>query len=331
MVERGAVLVRRRRVGAERVRHERLDAASRRRVQAREDRLALPRELQQAREGGGVGVVARAELGLEVVRQRVDGVGVLGGRAQVLREPRLVGRGPLGLADARGVGGRAGRRRGARRAAQREADRARAKLDLLGAPEKLRLLRTVCDVDVLTGDMLGSNSPMDVAFFATHTEVERMWQRFALSGNMTNSTWPYGPDSGTCPGQHPSYKLVWFDYELDSDDVGDDLEATLTSTTLSNVAWRDLLDPANPEYAVRVPYVYHDFEWEHCLHYSVEGVDASLMRPGDWIWNKRDDREESRGAIPNAHAHSDLGNVTRVQPNSHSPPAVTDDDYKEAY
>ena len=125
MVERGAVLVRRRRVGAERVRHERLDAASRRRVQAREDRLALPRELQQAREGGGVGVVARAELGLEVVRQRVDGVGVLGGRAQVLREPRLVGRGPLGLADARGVGGRAGRRRGARRAAQREADRAR--------------------------------------------------------------------------------------------------------------------------------------------------------------------------------------------------------------
>ena len=213
----------------------------------------------------------------------------------------------------------------------READRARAKLDLLGAPEKLRLLRTVCDVDVLTGDMLGSNSPMDVAFFATHTEVERMWQRFALSGNMTNSTWPYGPDSGTCPGQHPSYKLVWFDYELDSDDVSDDLEATLTSTTLSNVAWRDLLDPANPEYAVRVPYVYHDFEWEHCLHYSVEGVDASLMRPSDWIWNKRDDREESRGAIPNAHAHSDLGNVTRVQPNSHSPPAVTDDDYKEAY
>ncbi|KAH8095699.1 phosphatase [Aureococcus anophagefferens] len=201
----------------------------------------------------------------------------------------------------------------------READRARAKLDLLGAPEKLRLLRTVCDVDVLTGDMLGSNSPMDVAFFATHTEVERMWQRFALSGNMTNSTWPYGPDSGTCPGQHPSYKLVWFDYELDSDDVGDDLEATLDSSTLSNVVWRDLLDPANPEYAVRVPYVYHDFEWEHCLHYSVEGVDASLMRPNDWIWNKRDDREESRGAIPNARAHSDLGNVTRVQPNSHSP------------
>ncbi|KAH8053683.1 hypothetical protein JL720_14642 [Aureococcus anophagefferens] len=165
----------------------------------------------------------------------------------------------------------------------READRARAKLDLLGAPE-LRLLRT-------------------------HVALR--------------------PGQRHVPGQHPSYKLVWFDYELDSDDVGDDLEATLDSSTLSNVVWRDLLDPRT-RYA-RVPYVYHDFEWEHCLHYSVEGVDASLMRPNDWIWNKRDDREESRGAIPNAHAHSDLGNVTRVQPNSHSPPAVTDDDYKEAY
>ena len=69
---------------------------------------------------------------------------------------------------------------------------------------------------------------------------------------------------------------------------------------------------------------------EAATPFRVGAYSEGFMRPNDWIWNKRDDREESRGAIPNAHAHSDLGNVTRVQPNSHSPPAITDDDYKEA-
>ena len=182
-----------------------------------------------------------------------------------------------------------------------EASRATAKLDALGLQEKLRILHAVCDVDVLTGDMLGSNSPMDVAFFATHAEVERMWQRYALSGNMTNDTWPVGPAAGSCPGQHAAYVLVWFDYKLD--------DAALDSKALTNVMWRDLLNPANPDFATAIPYVYENFDWTHCLHYSVRDVDASLMRPDDWVWNKnvKFTAKNRQGGTESPHANSDLG------------------------
>ena len=166
--------------------------------------------------------------------------------------------------------------------------------------------------------MLGSNSPVDVAFFATHAEVERMWQRYALSGNMTNDTWPIGPAAGSCPGQHPAYRLVWFDYELDAPGGA----AAPRSADLTNVNWRDLLNPANPAYAVHVPYVYDAFTWDHCLHYGVEGVDASLMRPDDWVWNKAADpatkHREGAAAVP--HANSDLGANATAQ-NAVSPRA----------
>ena len=68
---------------------------------------------QQAREGGGVGVVARGAGW----RARC---GVLGGRA---RHRARVGRGPLGLADARASGGAPGARARARgpRSAKRTA------------------------------------------------------------------------------------------------------------------------------------------------------------------------------------------------------------------
>ena len=113
---------------------------------------------------------------------------------------------------------------------------ARDYLESLPEPAKLDILKDVC-VDVLTGDMLGSNSPYDVAFFATHVAVERLWQRKALSGNFSDMTWP-GQSKATantplCPGQKAGYKLVWFDYELDG-------APPVNSSGLTNVAWRDL-------------------------------------------------------------------------------------------
>ena len=137
----------------------------------------------------------------------------------------------------------------------------------LDADSKLAVLQTVCDNDVLTGDMLGSNSPLDISFFATHAEVERLWQRYALSGNMTNATWPQ-PDGGSlCPGQHPDYKLVWFRYQL---------EDRSDTAHLTNVKWRDLLNPANPSYPTHIPYLFDNFEWEHCYkHYT--NADSTIV------------------------------------------------------
>ena len=159
-------------------------------------------------------------------------------------------------------------------------DKAKAHMNDLDADAKLAVLQTVCDNDVLTGDMLGSNSPLDISFFATHAEVERLWQRYALSGNMTNATWPQ-PDGGSlCPGQHPDYKLVWFRYQLE--DKSD-------TAHLTNVKWRDLLNPANPSYPTHIPYLFDNFDWDHCYkHYTNADstIDASLMRPEDWVWFK---------------------------------------------
>ena len=56
----------------------------------------------------------------------------------------------------------------------------------------------------------------------------------------------------------------------------------------------------------------------------------SDIREREWTIVSPDRRQELCASYAR-HAHSDLGNVTRVQPNSHSPPAITDDDYKEAY
>ena len=104
-------------------------------------------------------------------------------------------------------------------------DAAKQSFNDMNSDDKLRILATACDNDVLTGDMLGSNSPLDVSFFATHAEVERVWQRYALSGNMTNATWPVpGLDSSVCPGQHPDYRLAWFRYDLDDGSPSYDLD-----------------------------------------------------------------------------------------------------------
>ena len=150
-------------------------------------------------------------------------------------------------------------------------------IDNLDAKSKIEILKIVCETDILTGDMLGSNSPLDITFFATHAEVERLWQRMALSGNLTDMTWP--TEVNNCPGQHPAYKTVWFDYQLDQD---------RDSTQLTNVEWRDMLNPANPDYALNIPYVYDDFQWDHCTKANPIEIktDATLMLPTDWVWNK---------------------------------------------
>ena len=150
----------------------------------------------------------------------------------------------------------------------------------LSTRRKIDLLHALCETDVLTGEMMGSNSPLDVTFFATHAEVERMAQRAFLSGNITDMTWPDAATVGSCPGQRAAYELVWFNYKLDT---------PLETTELTNVQWRDILNPANPEYATHVPYIYENFEWEHCLNYLADDgaqIDNSLMMPTDWIWLK---------------------------------------------
>ena len=168
---------------------------------------------------------------------------------------------------------------------------ARAYLNALPNAVKLAILKAV-SVDVLTGDMIGSNSPYDIAFFATHSAVERLWQRKALAGNVSDMSWPQQTEADKmtplCPGQKAGYKLVWFDYALDDDDA--------VSSDLTNVEWRDMLNPANPAYATHIPYVYENFVWEHCMNYIALNpdqsgvIDATLMRPDQWVWQNTEDR-----------------------------------------
>merc|ERR1711998_406839 len=84
-----------------------------------------------------------------------------------------------------------------------------------------------------------SESPLDILFYSTHNEVERIFQRKMLSGTMTDMEWPSGKESDNeeCPGQKPDWKNLWFDYEFDQSDTD--------SASLTNEEFLHMLDPAS--------------------------------------------------------------------------------------
>ena len=59
-------------------------------------------------------------------------------------------------------------------------------VDQIESWQMIKILEAACDTDILYGDMACSESPLDILFFSTHTEVERIFQRKMLSGTMTD-------------------------------------------------------------------------------------------------------------------------------------------------
>ena len=94
----------------------------------------------------------------------------------------------------------------------------------LSAEQIAAIIDVTCNTDTLTGEMVGSNSPLDISFFSTHGEVERMFQRKMLSGTMTDTSWPKAEDN-ECPGQKASWKNLWFDYSFPTASSGANLES----------------------------------------------------------------------------------------------------------
>jgi len=155
---------------------------------------------------------------------------------------------------------------------------------VLEAWQMVKILDAVCNTDILYGDMACSESPLDILFFSTHSEVERIFQRKMLSGTMTDMEWPSSHDmDDECPGQKPEWKNLWFDYEFDQSDTD--------SADLTNEEFLHLLDPTSPEHVENMNYVYSSFNWTHCEnYYDKEGAGytsnyISTMESGDWVWN----------------------------------------------
>jgi hypothetical protein len=157
-------------------------------------------------------------------------------------------------------------------------------IQALSAADKFKVLSTVCDATVMLGDMLTSSSALDVSFFNIHAEVERIWQRKALSDTMEDLTWYYpsgfSKDNPACPSSTPGYKMVWMDYDFNTngnDDVVD-------STSLRNDEFLQYLNPASKHYVEKMPYVYDKFTWDSCkLASAYDAYDTSLMLADAWV------------------------------------------------
>ena len=122
----------------------------------------------------------------------------------------------------------------------------------------------ICTVG-MTGDILGSGSPVDPIFWVVHPTIDRLWQwkRLSVSCSYTYD-WPDGSSiyvssgSSTCNG-HDEMDFVPFDDMLGA--VVGGVRSPSTNLELYN-----LFDPSKQE----SPYVYDDFRWDHCMDKSTD-------------------------------------------------------------
>ncbi len=161
---------------------------------------------------------------------------------------------------------------------------------------KVTIIRMVCEGGfAVDGDQLESGSPMDPAFWPIHGTVERLWLYKKLLG-FTNEGWP--DDYSTvseCFG-HNATDLIPFSFSLiDTDADDDDGAVSLMANASANVTLpapspavmmdelnstrytnQELYDKMGPD-SMAMPYVYQDFDWDHCSHagFDFTGIDTS--------------------------------------------------------
>jgi len=134
----------------------------------------------------------------------------------------------------------------------------------------LSVLDTVCNTEVLLGDMYTSNSPLDVLFFSTHSNVERMFHQKMLSGTMSNLRWP-STTPVSCPGGKAKWRNLWFDYEFD--------DKSIDSSLLTNDQFLSMLNPLSPHHAHQMNYIFDTIDWPYC------GLENNSSLPTLYIWD----------------------------------------------
>ena len=159
---------------------------------------------------------------------------------------------------------------------------------------KARIIRMICERGVgVDGDQLESASPMDPSFWPIHPTMERLWMYKKISRTLYNETWPATSYSiwDSCYG-HRAHDIIPFRFSLKTTGAADDLGRSDSESDGDAVAARALLTAENSTGGVTaviagtdeyersytnhelyelaspansyMPYIYADFEWEHC-------------------------------------------------------------------
>jgi len=129
-------------------------------------------------------------------------------------------------------------------------------------------IEIVCNAGIIIGEQEQSASPADPIFWPIHPTIERLYQWKLLNGGFEDDTWPEDGNynapiwMGTiqmCGGHNPEDMLAW---KLV-------LEGESTPQAYTNVDLRSRIDPIGD---YQLPYVYDNFDWDHCAE---EGFDFS--------------------------------------------------------
>eukprot|EP00611_Tribonema_gayanum_P026172 TRINITY_DN614_c0_g1_i2.p1 TRINITY_DN614_c0_g1~~TRINITY_DN614_c0_g1_i2.p1 ORF type:complete len:636 (-),score=156.71 TRINITY_DN614_c0_g1_i2:706-2613(-) len=121
------------------------------------------------------------------------------------------------------------------------------------------LLTTLCNPGHI-GDMFQATSSNDITFWVLHPTMDRLWHYVRLTNASSyNETWE---DTATCYGHNPTDIQPFKGLFGDSDGSGRDY--------YTNAELYDALHPASDA----MPYVYADFNWDHCtaLGYRMKPV-----------------------------------------------------------
>ena len=133
---------------------------------------------------------------------------------------------------------------------------------------KAKIVKKVCEKGIgYDGDQLEAGSPMDPSFWPLHPTMERLWLFKKLAGGFTDEAWPsvdYATVDG-CHG-HKAGDVIPFRFSLKtqsslSDGSSDPNSAVPNNQTkYTNEELYNYMASGSPD----MPYVYQDFNWDHC-------------------------------------------------------------------
>ena len=116
----------------------------------------------------------------------------------------------------------------------------------------------MCDATYWPGDHLEAASPVEASFWPIHPTLDRLLQFKSLIQPFTDKSWS-GEEmcttsaSTNCYGHNP-YDITFWATTVKSESGG------YTSAYRSNQEVREALNVAS----YQMPYVYDNFDWEHC-------------------------------------------------------------------
>lgn len=140
----------------------------------------------------------------------------------------------------------------------------------------------LCDNTYWPGDHLEAASPVDVSFWPIHPTLDRLLQFKQLTTPFTDTTWDFSEDdddsksycttheSNHCFGHH-QYDLTFWKSAYYDDEVGGYKTEYLTNGEIFRII--------NPN-TYSAPYIYDNFEWDHCAEAGVSFKHAGYHYEG---------------------------------------------------